>query len=119
MTEITSDSLPATNAEDDNHVSTVRKHLLDQMKALRGASSPEEIERELGRSKGVSELAQAVVNVAKVQVDYLKVTGQGSTPFLDASTAPRLPNASGTHDVQRLPAPGNGITSITQHRLKG
>jgi hypothetical protein len=108
-------------AEDANHISTVRKHLLDQMRALRNATTPEEMEREIGRSKGISELAQAVVNTAKVEVDYLKATGQSSTPFLEVP--PDRPyigaGGSGTHDVQRLPAPGNGISSITRHRMKG
>lgn len=105
---------------DTNHISTVRQHLLDQIKALRGAATPEAIAQEIVRSKGVSELAQAVVNTAKVEVDYLKATGQTNTPFLDAPpAAPQLPGASATHDVQRLPAPGNGITSITRHRVKG
>jgi hypothetical protein len=105
--------------QDTNHISTVRKHLLDQMKALRNAS-PETLEREIGRSKGVAELAQAVVNTAKVEVDYLKATGQSSTPFLEVPPdKPYVGVGSGTHDVERLPAPGNGITSITRHRMKG
>jgi hypothetical protein len=106
--------------EDDNHVSTVRKHLLDQMRALRAAGTPDEIERELGRSKGVSELAQAVVNVAKVEVEYIKVTGGAvDLPFMKpAPPALGAPTSAGGN-VQQLPAPGNGITSITRHTLKG
>jgi hypothetical protein len=103
--------------QDLNHVSTVRKHLLDQMKALRAAGTPEEVEREIGRSKGMSELAQAVVNTAKVEVDYLKATGQTSTPFLEVP--PDQPYIGAGASVQQLPAPGNGISSITRHHLRG
>jgi hypothetical protein len=105
---------------DSNHISTVRKHLLDQMKALRGAS-PENLEREIGRSKGVAELAQAVVNTAKVEVDYLKATGQTSTPFLEVPPdKPYIGAGGSTHEVTSLPrAPGNGISSITRHHLRG
>ena len=93
----------------NNHISTVRQHLLDQMAALRSASTPEAIKEELARSKGVSELAQTLTNTAKVEVDYLAATRQTSTPFLDAS-----PVAPGT-----TVAPGNrnGIVSITRHHL--
>ncbi|WP_290906295.1 hypothetical protein [Aquabacterium sp.] len=105
---------------DDNHIRTVRRHLMDQMQALRGAKEPADMERELARGKGLSELAQVLVNTAKVEVDYLKVTGQPSTPFMKAPPdQPQLPDAGSKHDTTRLPAPGNGITSITQHRLKG
>jgi cell division septation protein DedD len=103
-----------------NHISTVRRHLLDQMRALRGANDAEAIRREIDRSKGIAELAQAMVNTAKVEVDYLKATGQASTPFLEVPPdQPYLPDAGSKHDVTRLPSPGNGITSITQHRMKG
>jgi hypothetical protein len=111
-------------AEEVNHISTVRRHLLDQMRALRAASSPEEMEREISRSKGISDLAQAVVNTAKVEVEYLKATGQASTPFLEVPPdQPYLPGAGqqagkGQHDVERLPSPGNGINSVTRHTLK-
>lgn len=102
-----------------NHISTVRRHLLDQMLALRGATTPEAIERELGRSKGVSELAQSVVNTAKVEVDYLKATGQTGAPFLCSPDAqPSLTGstaAGGT--VTHAPGPGNGIRSITRHAI--
>lgn len=108
-----------TETQDSNHVSTVRQHLLDQMKALRGATTPEAMERELGRSKGLSELAQAVVNTAKVEVEYIKATGQGATPFLQ-TPAGQLPAPDGSkHEREQLPAPGNGITAITRHHLKG
>lgn len=102
-----------------NHISTVRRHLLDQMRALRAAGTPEEMRTEIERSKGVSELAQAVVNTAKVEVDYLKATGQQSTPFLEVPPdRPYLPDASQSATT-RLAGPGNGINSIVQHRLRG
>jgi hypothetical protein len=94
-----------------NHISTVRQHLLDQLQALRSASTLEEVKTELERSRGISELAQVCVNTAKVEVDYLEATGQTSTPFLEVPPdAPYI-----TDDA----APRNGISSITRHRLQG
>jgi hypothetical protein len=110
-----------TTNDDANHISTVRRHLLDQMRALRAATTPEEMQREIDRSKGVADLAQAVVNTAKVEVDYLKATGQQSTPFLEVPPdQPYItgPAATGSN-VQRLPGDDNGIASITRHKIRG
>ena len=96
-----------------NHISTVRQHLLDQMAALRSAG-PEAVKAELERAKGVSELAQTLVNTAKVEVDYLVATGQDSSTFLELPPDQKYITAGdgGT------PLP-NGISSITRHRLAG
>lgn len=96
--------------KNDNHISTVRQHLLDQMKALREAGSAEQVKIELDRSKGISELAQVAVNTAKVEVDYLIATEQTTVPFLE-DAQPRL-----SHEEDGLP---NGICSITRHKLQG
>lgn len=93
-----------------NHISTVRQHLLDQMQALRSATTPEAVKVELERAKGVSELAQVAVNTAKVEVDYLIATDQTSTPFLEVPPDQKfITGPSGD-----LP---NGISSIVRHRM--
>lgn len=93
-----------------NHIDTVRQHLLDQMKALREADTPDAVKRELDKAKGLSELAQVAVNTAKVEVDYLVATEQTSAPFLEAP--PDEPYRVAASE-------SNGIASITRHRLKG
>jgi len=87
----------------ENHISTVRQHLLDQMAALRGAATPEAVKVELERAKGISELAQVAVNTAKVEVDYLVATDQTEADFLKPKPEP-------------IPA---GIVGVTRHRLNG
>lgn len=103
----------ATN--EPNHISTVRRHLIEQLASLRAATTKEEMERELDRSKGVTDLARAVVETAKVEVDYLKATNQTSTPFLE--TPPDQPYVAEAAGAQGLPR--NGITGIVRHRLQG
>ena len=94
-----------------NHISTVRQHLLDQMAALRAAPH-ESVKLELERSKGMSDLAQTAVAIAKVEVDYLVATGQESLLFLEIPAEKKYIAAGdeGAH----LP---NGISSITRHRI--
>lgn len=99
-------------AEELNTINTVRGLMIDQLRALR-AASPEQLTHELQRSKGMAELTQTLVNSAKVEVEYLVATQQteGGSGFL-AIEAPK----AGTTTT---PGPGNGITSITQHRMGG
>lgn len=87
------------------HISDIRNIMLEQMKALRGAA-PDAVEAELKRSKAISELGQTMINSAKVEIDYLQVTKQNHSPFLEvpptvhtgnlpAPAAPQLPNSLG------------------------
>lgn len=67
----------------DNHISSLRKIMLEQLQALRHASTGDALESELKRSKGVSELSQTIINSAKVEVEYLVATGQDQSKFLE------------------------------------
>lgn len=83
-----------------NHISNVRQIMIDQLKALRSASTTD-LQNELDRSRGVSELCKTVIDTAKCEIDYLKVTGQDRSDFLEPADMPA------------------GITSITRHRIAG
>lgn len=98
--------------QEENHINTVRALLIDQLRALRTAEPGQALEAELKRAKGVSDVAQAIVNSAKVEVDYLAATNQGDSSFLQIKDS--TPAGTTRHD-----GPGNGITSITRHRLGG
>ncbi len=88
-----------------NHISTVRQHLLDQMAALKNATGEDSVKLEISRAKGISDLAQVVVNSAKVEVEYLVATGQDRATFLQPEEeAPALPS---------------GITRSVVHRITG
>lgn len=106
--------------EESNHISTVRAHMIDQLRALRAALPGEALDAEIRRAKGVSDVAQTIINSAKVEVDYLQATGQASTPFLEVlPDVPYLEGPGNAEDTQRLAGPGNGITSIVRHKLRG
>lgn len=95
-----------------NHIDTVRAHLIDQLQALREAPVGSQLDAEISRAKALSDVAQTIVNSAKVEVEYLQKTGQTSAPFLEAPPDEPYRGATGKPELP------NGITSITRHRLK-
>lgn len=64
-----------------NKLTDLRDHLFETLEALRDPDKPMEIER----AKAVAEVAKVLVDSAKVEVDYLRVTG------ITASTSGFLP----------------------------
>ena len=106
-------------SEEQNHISTVRAHMIDQLRAQGSAKTGEELDAEIRRAKGVSDVAQTIINSAKVEVDYLHAIGQGSAPFLEIPPDVSLEGPGNAEDTKRLAGPGNGITSIVRHKLRG
>ncbi len=82
------------------HITTVQKHLLETLAALRDKDNPMDVDR----AKAIAHVAGVLVDTAKVEVEYLKATGQHESAFLRDDSLPALPN---------------GITAITRHRLQG
>lgn len=60
---------------------------------------------DLDKARAVNEIGKTIIDTAKVEVDYLRVTGGGESGFL-----------SSTIGSDNLPP---GITGITRHRLGG
>jgi transcriptional antiterminator Rof (Rho-off) len=82
-------------------IEDLRTRLFDVIDAVKGGTLDVE------RAKVVSELARDVISTAKVEVDYLRVTGGGESRFIDTDPIDPMPEA--------LP---NGIVAITRHALK-
>jgi hypothetical protein len=81
-----------------NDIEALRTHLFETLAALKDKDNPMDIDR----AKAVSEVAQVIINTAKVEVDFAKATGAKTSGFLEKK--PELPP---------------GITGIVQHRIKG
>jgi len=71
-----------TPATDNPHITEVRRIMMEQLRALRSADK-NNIDNELARSKAVSELSQTLINSAKVEIEYLRETGQEQSKFLE------------------------------------
>ncbi len=66
-----------------NKLEDLRDHLFETLEALRDEEKPLDIER----AKAISQVAQTIIDSAKVEVHFLEVTGQeGGSSFL----APRI-----------------------------
>jgi hypothetical protein len=70
-----------------NKIEDLRNHLFEQLERLQDdekMKNPLALERELKRSAAISDVAQVIVNTAKAETDFLKVTGStsGGTEFI-------------------------------------
>lgn len=55
-----------------NKIEDLRNHLFSTLEALQDEDKPMEIER----AKMIAEVAQVIVNSAKIEVDFIKATGR-------------------------------------------
>lgn len=88
------------------HINQVRQALLDTLADLRNRDTPMDIER----AKAVATVASVLVDTAKVENEYLKITGQDRAGFLE------MPD-----EGMKLVAPSanNPFPSVVRHRLEG
>jgi hypothetical protein len=77
-----------------NNVNDLREHLFAALKGLKDGTV------DIEKAKAMSEVAQVIINSAKVEVDYAKATGSKGSGFLEQQ--PDLPSGiTGTH-VHRI-----------------
>lgn len=81
------------------NIDQVRTALLDTLADLRNRERP----MDLDRARAVAQVASVLVDTARVENEYLKITDQTQSTFLDKPD-----------DTETLP---NGITAITRHRI--
>ena len=91
------------------HINELREQLLATLADLRNRENPMEPDR----ARALAQVAGVLVDSARVEVDYIKATGQDSSSFLTVT-----PSLAGP-DTTTRPGDSNGITTITQHRLRG
>lgn len=81
------------------HMMDLRAHLMGTLASLRDRTNPMEPDR----ARAVAHVASVLIDTAKVEVDYLRLTNQDRADFL-------APPAT----VTALP---NGIKGVTVHRI--
>lgn len=93
------------------HIDQLRAHLMETLASLRDRDNPMEPDR----ARAVAQVAGVLVDTAKVEIDYLKVTGQEQSRFLGTPPDDHVKHL-GREPGEKLP---NGIVGITRHTLRG
>lgn len=64
-----------------NKISDLRNHLFETLEALKDEEKPMDI----ARAKAISDVAQTIINTAKVEIEFYEATGAiETTEFFDA-----------------------------------
>ena len=79
-------------------IADLRAALMGTLSDLRNRENPMDVDR----AKAVAQVAGVIVETAKVEIDYLRVTGGNKSDFIEPD--------------QKLPP---GVLGIRQHRIKG
>lgn len=75
-----------------NSIDDLRDHLFETLEALRDKDNPMDIQR----AKTVSGVAQTIINTAKVELEFVELTGGEASGFIDAKKRPALPAPAAT-----------------------
>lgn len=88
------------------HINQVRQALLDTLADLRNKEAPMDIER----AKAVATVASVLVDTAKVENEYLKITGQDRSNFIETpeDDMPRITTSA---------SPFPGLQGVIRHRI--
>ena len=88
-----------------NDITELRTRLFETIAALKDKDKPMDIDR----AKAISDVAQVIINSAKVEVEYMRVAGgKGSGFITEASVNQTLPSDTTS------PRPG-----VLVHKLRG
>lgn len=66
------------------HINELRTELLATLRDLRSRTNPMEPDR----ARAVAQVASVLVDSARVEVEYIKITGQDTSNFIDGLKAP-------------------------------
>ena len=93
------------------HISELRTELLSTMRDLRNRTNPMEPER----ARAVAQVAGVLVDSARVEVEYIKVTGQDTSNFIDGLKAPHAMAAiTNTHNGTTI---DRSTAGVVRHRI--
>jgi hypothetical protein len=87
-----------------NKMNDLRDHLFETIEALKDSEKP----MDLDRAKAISDVAQVIINTAKVEVDLIKaVGGKPGSQFIqieeESRQLPRIPSAAEPRQVTQAP----------------
>ena len=97
-------------------ITELRGHLFSALRGLTDTKSPMDIDR----ARAVSDVAQTIINSAKVEIEHMKVAGGEGSGFIP-SERPTIPAPRGTVDqgpsISKIIEQWPGVT-VRRHELK-
>lgn len=93
------------------HINTLRTELMATLADLRSRHNPMEPDR----ARAIAQVASVLVDSARVEVDYLKATGQDVSNFIDGLKAPEAALA-----ISHTPGAviDRTLPGVTRHLIK-
>lgn len=96
------------------NITTLRGHLFSTLRGLTDKANPMDIDR----AHAVTDVAQTIINTAKVEIEQMKLTGGSGSGFIPANAVTGLKHTAltqtGMKTVQTVPG-----GTVTSHRLAG
>ncbi len=92
-------------------IKDLREELFKTLRGLTDKSDPMDIER----AKAVADIGQTIINTAKVEIDFVRLSGGTGTGFIEEMTGngtPPLPTKTATGTVEHQ-------GGKTVHRIRG
>jgi hypothetical protein len=75
-----------------SNINQLRNAITDQLARLNSPNmTPEKLELEIKKSKAIAELGAVMVDTAKVEVDFIRVTNAKESEFFDRDGTQLLP----------------------------
>jgi hypothetical protein len=97
-----------------NDIVALRAQLFDTLAALSDKTNP----MDLDRAKTISDVSQTIINSAKVEVDFMRVSGGAGTGFVPANRVALLPPVARPGD-EELPRDTTRKGNVLTHKLRG
>lgn len=104
-----------------NKISDLRNHMFAQLERLSDEKlSPEQMALEISRSKAISDIGKVIVESAKTELLYAKISGHGDEPasgFIESDDANKF---NEKRQLERPPAEysNTGNISVTKKYIK-
>lgn len=70
-----------------NSIDDLRNHLFETLEALKDPDNPMDI----SRARTVSKVAETVIDTARVELEFVELTGAEVSGFIDKTKRPALP----------------------------
>jgi len=98
-----------------NDIVALRAQLFDTLAALSDKTNP----MDLDRAKTISDVSQTIINSAKVEVDFMRVSGGAGTGFVPANRVALLPLSPAAAGDEELPRDTTRKGNVLTHKLRG